>query len=706
MILVIKYIRLFAYVCLLCVQPLCSAVEESPVTLELVAEDNTVNPGTPFWVALQLHISDGWHAYWKNPGELGMPIKVDWALPPEYQVSSLEWPTPTRFESAGIEGFGYEGDVVFLARITPDPKMKTPQKAAISANVSWLVCSSTTCLPGKGNASLSVNTAKQIPTSNPQWTQLFADARHHLPEKHAPLRVIRQKDGTLLISLPAGRLLKENEWTVDFYPAVQKHLDPTSKPQILSSGLISLKEKSGDKPVLQGVLLIKGQEQLSYDVDHPIEEGVTLAPITATKFEGGLALALVFAFVGGMILNLMPCVLPIISLKIMSFVKIAGQSRSLVFKHGLSFSLGVILSFWCLAGMMLLLQAYGQSVGWGFQLQEPIFVALLGALMLIIGLNMFGLFEVGLGVASLAGQAQSEAAQKKDGLLNSFLSGVLATAVATPCTGPFLGSAVGFAFTLPAALALLVFTFLGLGMAFPYLILSAFPSFLRFMPKPGAWMITFKEIVGFVMMATVLWLVWIFGAQKGNMAVTMLLFSFLFIAIACWIYGKWNQPSKRRLSRVLAYVSASLFIALSGFILFTASSSPEDEPLAVNTHAKAIHDWETFSPERVAELQKQGIPVFVDFTAKWCLICQANHLILSQDDVRNKMAESGVVKMKADWTKNDEVITAELRKFGRNSVPLYVLYGTDPNEPPRILPQVLSSDIVSQHLDAIADNSP
>ncbi len=608
------YLRLMTILCLFWLLPVAAA-ETAPLSIEMVAEQETVQPGKPFWIALHFQSKDDWHVYGQNPGDIGIPLTIAWSLPAGFQSISVEWPTPERFGLEDMIGYGYEGSFTLLAQMTSSPSVDLNKIIDINADISWLACSSTTCLPGKKHSTIKVKTGTPASAPNPQWSALFAEARQRLSQQN----------------------------------------------------------------------------------DLPSQE-----------FEGGLALALLFAFLGGIILNLMPCVLPIISFKIMGFVKMAGENRALILKHGLLFSLGVIVSFWFLAGMMLILQAYGQSVGWGFQLQEPLFVGFLAALLLMVGLNMFGVFEAGLGVASWAGEKQHTGSQESSSFSSSFLSGVLATAVATPCTGPFLGSAIGFAFTLPALYALLIFTVLGLGMASPYLLLSAFPSCLRYMPKPGAWMVTFKEFVGFVMMATVLWLVWIFGAQTSNVALVVLLFAFLFIAIACWIYGKWSLPTTSRIARTVAYASALLFLGLGALAITTAASSADSH--AHNTaqmtgQGGSIHQWETFSPERVAELQKQGIPVLVDFTAKWCLICQANHLILSQDKVSNKLADNGVVKMKADWTKNDPVITQELRKFGRNGVPLYVLYGPNPGEQPKILPQVLTADIMSDHLDAIADNS-
>ncbi len=414
-------------------------------------------------------------------------------------------------------------------------------------------------------------------------------------------------------------------------------------------------------------------------------------------------MALVFAFVGGMILNLMPCVLPVMSLKVMSFVKMAGQSRSLTLKHGLMFSLGVILSFWCLALVMLVLRAYGEVVGWGFQLQEPLFIVLLISLLFVLALNLFGVFEWGVFFASWAGQTQVETVRKSSGYGGSFFSGILATAVATPCTGPFLGSAIGFAVTLPIFQSLLVFTSLGLGMCFPYLLLAAFPSYLRFIPKPGAWMEIFKQGMGFLLLATILWLMWVFSAQTDSFSLIYLLIGLLCFSVCAWIYGKACSPVVNRKIRIVAHCFIILFAILGYKIILIPQSSWPSSDTVFTTRSSADHwsDWEDFSPERVAQLRNEGKPILIDFTAKWCLICQANHLVLASDEIKERLEQSGVVKMKADWTKNNPIITQELRKFGRNSVPLYILYGNDQKREPMILPQVLTPSIVTEHLNKI-----
>lgn len=714
----VKYFRFLVYLTLLWI-PSLAFTNETPVTISVIAEEETIQPGKPFWIAIQIDLEDEWHTYWKNPGETGMPLAINWTIPKDFEVTALQWPTPKRFNDSAIIGYGYEKQATLLAQLSPPNTLKPHQTVDIQADVTWLACSSSTCLPGKSSGKLSLTSANEAPVSAEKWVSLFAQARQQSPQHEAAFE-IKRLNGMLHIKLPEKEPFQGKSWSADFYPEEQDHINVETPPSI-SENTIALNEKQANKTTLRGILILNennenNPQQHAFDIDLPIEDSSMIAfndaivkPIstemTSHEFEGGLGLALLFAFLGGAILNLMPCVLPVISFKVMSFMKMAGESRSLVFKHGLSFSLGVILSFWVLAGAMLLLQTYGKAVGWGFQLQEPLFVAFLATLLLIVGLNMFGVFEAGLGIASWAGEAENHSSKKSEGLLSSFMGGILATAIATPCTGPFLGSAIGFAFTLPAIQAFLIFTVLGLGMSFPYLLLSLFPSCLRFMPKPGSWMVTFKELVGFVMLATVLWLVWIFGAQTSNISIMLLLFAFLFIALACWIYGKWSTPLTHRLAKAVAYASILVLLGLSGLAIVTAASSVDETEnniaMADDHQPRSIKAWETFSPERVAELQKQGIPVLVDFTAKWCLICQANHLVFSQESVSNKMAEKGVVKMKADWTKNDAVITKELQKFGRNGVPLYILYGTDPSQPPQILPQVLTTDIINTHLDAI-----
>lgn len=703
--------------------------QADPVAVAIFSEDSHIQPGTPFWIAINLKMDPHWHVYWKNPGHAGMAPEIIWHLPEGFSTGPILWPTPRRFELSSMVGFGYENNTMLLVQIIPPASLATGP-LDIGADIRWLVCSDSACLPGESHADLKIAVKAEQPVKDSAQASRFIQARARLPQPGRMLTA-KRKDNLVELSFTEKDFIKK----ADFYPEHADAIDFTvpplfeKHPKKRYNHTLILKENTS-LPNLKGVLVLQTSSGIqSYDVDMAIQdprgankdivmndlqrqavndplferESIEELGDISFNFTGGYALALALAFIGGMFLNLMPCVLPVISFKILSFIKMAGQSRKLIFHHGLAFSGGVLLSFWVLAALLLSLQAYGRSVGWGFQLQEPIFVAILAAVIFIFGLSLFGLFEIGTSLIAAAGQAQQNSGQR-NALVGSFLSGILATAVATPCTGPFLGSAVGFAVTLPALQAMLIFTSLGLGMSLPYLLLAAFPSLMNFMPKPGAWMITFKEIMGFFMLATVLWLVWVFSAQTSGIAVSMLLAGFLLLSIGGWIYGKWAAPFKKRLTRYLGTLSALIFFIGGGYTIFVAASMPAQESYASvgnEANSEIADAWEEFSPKRVAELRAKGIPVFIDFTSKWCLICQANHMVLSTDEVTKDFAKRGVVKMKADWTKRDEVITAELKKFGRNSVPLYILYGDDEEASPQILPQVLTPDIVVTALEKI-----
>lgn len=713
-----------------------------PVHAELIKEQDSIKPGDPFWVAVKLNIDDKWHSYWKNPGDSGFPITIEWALPEGIEAGPIEWPYPERIVIGEAVNFGYEKEVVLLTKMTPSKDLSLSAPVKIDAVVRWLVCSDSNCLPGESEVTANFPVSSQPPTTNPKWPQEFTTINLKLPKKQWEMTAVKVGHKiNIFLKAPEG----QNTELTDAYFSPEKdilvHYKETGTFTKLSENpdhyVLTLDAKphpliaNEQSHPLKGILVARNQAKpeessLALDIDllyksiapsHPPflntneddviplvplpeNQGKILdaaePPVVHMEWEGGLGLALLFAFMGGMILNLMPCVLPVISLKVLSFVKMSGQSRALTFKHGMYFALGVLISFWVLAGILLVLQAYGRTVGWGFQLQEPLFVGGLAAVLIVFGLSLFGVFELGTVFASWAGQTESNTKKENSGLSGSFFSGVLATAVATPCTGPFLGTALGFAVTLAPLLSLLIFTSLGLGMAFPYLILAAFPAMTKVLPKPGPWMITFKEIMGFFMLATVLWLIWVFGAQTSSFAVFVLLAGFLSLSIACWIYGKWASPMRKKATRMLSTILASLFLILGFYGVVAATQAPIETSTSQNSQG-----WIPFSKEKIVELQSQGIPVLVDFTAKWCLICQTNHMIFLLPEVSKKLEDLGVVKMLADWTRNDQEITEALRSFGRNGVPLYVLYGTDSSKPPQILPQVLTSDNVIESLNKI-----
>lgn len=724
-----------------------TSVLEQPISIKvsLISEEKTIQPNHPFWVAIRLQLDDNWHAYWKNPGDSGMATKVDWKLPEGFTASPLVWPTPEHFDLDGMIGYGYKGEFILLSQITPSSSYIAGKPPSIGAEVTWLICSDSQCVPGKSDTNtVTLSMTDQAPKINNQWTELFTKARANVPVQMSEAEAFRDKD-TIQLYLHIPEEIKDRK-NLYFFPEETRVIDHkaeaslTPSPDYPDYQLVVLKSASASSKhpaatSLKGVFVVKGKPNDANAIAYAGEVNVPIIPEGSDsswktshhkadtdsvlssqasqalsnpneQLEGGLAMAILLAFAGGMILNLMPCVLPVVSFKILSFVNMANKSRALTLKHGLAFFLGVLASFWALAGALIILQQYGQAVGWGFQLQDPLFVAILSAILLTFGLSMFGLFELGSFATNLAGQVVP-----KEELSGSFLSGILATVVATPCTGPFLGTAVGFAFTVSAPATMLIFTFLGLGMALPYLILAAFPTLLRFLPRPGSWMDTFKQVVGFTMVATVLWLVWVFSAQTSSLSVVLLLLGFFWIALACWIYGKWGSPVNTRISRLISAVLVIASLGAGSYAIYTATSPAvvqvtNAEHIAateVKFDAPRTEEWEAFSPERVAYLQSQGIPVLIDFTAKWCLVCQVNHVVLTSDVVDKKMTDLGVVKMKADWTKSDPVITEELRKFGRNSVPLYVLYGNEPQGKPQIMPQVLTAETVVQHLEKMKD---
>lgn len=692
-----------------------------PVKSVLISEETHIQPGKPFWLAVRLNLEDQWHLYWKNPGDSGMPVSIDWHLPEGFKAENFEWPYPHRFDASSFIGFGYEKETYFLTQIIPPHDIKEGDYS-FKAEIKYLVCSDSACLPGQSEIELALPVKNIQLTKDVAQAESFAAARSLIPVKSWESTAKRLNQ---LIELTVKSPDENDEKLVHAYfcPEVGQSIDyhvetiVSNKPNEKGVYTVALKEDPSIKSsLLKGVLVLETKqgdqtEKRAIEINGPIfnsSQDIILAENTPLKkpldidlanqlpeseFEGGLGFALLLAFAGGMILNLMPCVLPVISFKILSFVKMSGQSRSLTFKHGIAFCVGVMISFWTLAIVLISMQAYGHAVGWGFQLQEPIFVASLAALLFIFSLSMFGLFEMGAKVGAAAGQMNH---QKQEGFTGSFLSGILATLIATPCTGPFLGTVVGLAMTLPYYFSLLIFTAMGFGMAFPYLILSAYPQLMRFLPKPGNWMIVFKQLMGFLMLASVLWLVWVFSAQTGTTALIILLIAFFIMSLACWIYGQWGTPVHSKRSRAISTTLAVLLISMGFYAVAVASFESVD---IAQVESKATNEnivWEDFSPQRLEQLRAEGTPVFIDFTAKWCLICQTNHAVLSVGDVDQKFNEIGVVRMKADWTKKDPVITEELKKFGRNSVPLYVLYEGD--QKPKILPQVLTPGVVMDHL--------
>lgn len=674
------------------------------VEASIISEVKTVQPGKPFWVAVRLQISPEWHIYWRNPGSSGYPTSVDWTLPQGFTAGPIQWPYPDRFDFEGLVIYGYEGTTYLLVRITPPADLKAGQAIDLHADVGWLACQKV-CMPGKAAVSLQLKAGSGPAQLDESSAKTFADARSKLPIENSGWN-FKAEIGKRHLRIQAVK----PEWFTGtikqmmFFPYDSSFIIQPDSAQVLAQikdgYLLSIpldSSKSAAVSSISGVLVTDsgwrgaGSEK-AVAFTAPVEKGLKIGGIITpgSSFSlGELLLMIVFAFAGGAILNLMPCVLPVLSLKIMGFVKQAGEDRKKVLRHGMAFTVGVVASFWILAGLLLILRASGEFLGWGFQLQSIGFVTILSIFLFLFGLNMFGVFEIGVSLTTVGQNASG-----KSSYSGSFVSGVLATVVATPCTAPFMGSALGFALGQPAFLSILVFTFLGLGMATPYLVLTTSPALLKYVPKPGVWMETLKQFMGFLLMATVLWLLWVLSQQAGAQGVLILLACLLLVGIGAWVYGRWGTLSRAKATRRIAQIIAGLTL-VAGIFLAVQNINTEAAPLnSIETHGAGI-DWKPFSPELVTKLRSEHKPVFIDFTAAWCLSCQVNERVaFTSAQVQDAFRKKGIVALKADWTNQDPTIAKALAKFGRDSVPLYVFYPAGEDNKPVVLPELITPGIV------------
>jgi thiol:disulfide interchange protein/DsbC/DsbD-like thiol-disulfide interchange protein len=686
---------------------MAAPVKVGHLEAELVPTTMSIQPGQPFWVALRLHPDKEWHVYWRNPGDSGLEPKLKWQLPPGFVASAIQWPYPERIDDGALTSYGYRGEVLLPVKITPPKDLKTSGKFDLKAHAEWLICR-VACIPGNADLSLSLPVSASKPLVNKTAEKSFAEFESRLPLTKSDWSVTAEfTDKDLVLTLKNNGSSATRLDTVQFFPYEKNLISHAAKQTLKNAGngyqlIIPRSQYLVDLPdSVSGILVSSsgwdgGDERESLVFSSavgPVRH--TAAAATANTGFGGVAKALLFAFLGGLILNLMPCVLPVLSLKVLRFVNQASEGRGKAFGHGLIFSAGVLVSFWLLAGLLLALKAGGHQLGWGFQLQTPEFVLVLAGFMFLFGLNLLGVFEIGTSLTGLGGRALA-----RGGWIGSFLNGVVATVVATPCTAPFMGSALGFSLSQPDWVAMLIFTALGLGMATPYLVLSASPALLRLVPKPGAWMESLKHVMGFFLMGTVIWLAWVLGVQAGPNAVAILLITLLLLGVGAWIYGCWGHfgASRRGLASSLAAVVLVVALAL-GLTGVGATAAPIR---SYQSNQDGSISWQPYSRDKVDELRNEGKPVFIDFTAAWCLSCQVNERVaFSSDEVKKKFRELGVQALKADWTARDESITRALAEFGRNSVPLYVMYTPDISAEPIILPEIITPNIILEALTKI-----
>ena len=727
------------------VMPYTSSNEDI-VAVKMIAEEKTLRPGKTFWVCFQFTIAPDWHLYWKNPGDAGAPPTIIWDLPEGFTVGDVMWPFPDRYEVDNSVLYGYSRQALLLAPIHVPDTVLDGQRDRIKAQVQWLACS-TTCVPGNAFFSAEFPVSTREAQLNLSAAPLFRQARRWLPVESTMAKAVLD-DSTIEIEV-FPKVALDKIVTVQFFPDEKDLIDIHAQPswEVYNNGnrfVLQIKdEKLKGKNLkfpINGVLVIKDSSSVgtknhawAIHVESGKIEKKTLSQ-TAEKAksyekskehiealekkiwyrsildsfssisQSELVKIMLLAFVGGMILNVMPCVLPVISMKMLQFVQLQQSSRMAVLKHGLLYSLGVLVSFWLLAGAIYLLQYFGYIVGWGFQLQEPYFVAALVLILFVLSLGMFGVFEFGVSFASKAGNFGETVLDSKKRQLSygaSFVSGVLATFVASPCTGPLLGSAIGFAATLHPTFAFMVFSSLGLGMAFPFLVFPFIPGVSRLIPRPGQWLITFKQLMGFFLLATVLWLAWVLDAETRNLSLITMLTTLFVVGFGTWVYGTWASFDRPKNTQTIAKIVAALIVLWGGYLLFSevkVSRSSAKEP--VTSLQRIGKEWGIYSQEKLDRLLQRKMPVFVAVTAKWCLTCHANHAILDMDKVSDAFTRYGVEKLVADWTTGDEEITKFLRSHGRNGVPMYVVYSRDPKIAPIVLPEVITPEIV---IDAIRD---
>jgi thiol:disulfide interchange protein DsbD len=698
-------------------------VKTEHVEAELIAERVGINAGAASTVALRLKMAEHWHTYWKNPGDSGLATKIVWKLPAGFEAGAIQWPYPKALPTGPLTNYGYDGEVLLLTNIKAPAGLKAGEQVALNARADWLVCKDV-CIPEHAELSLALPVVSGDAPANPAWRAQFAATRAALPGELAGFRLAAGVASASSTSEGGGRtldLLLTHEGTsksalsgMYFFPERGDLIQHAAPQKLWRDGdgyrlRVPLAEGVKELSSVAGVLVaepgwdaagMRKAVALSARIDtlpalalnaSGVAVPTSAAPVqsASSAVPSTLWLALAFAFIGGAILNLMPCVFPVLGIKIMSFVERAHDERRVLRLQGLMFALGVLAAFLALAGVMLALRAGGAQIGWGFQLQSPVFVTLLACLFFLLALNLSGVFEVGAGAQRLAGSVAGSKGLRGD----AFVSGLLATAVATPCTAPFMGAAIGYTLAQSAFATLGIFAALAFGMAAPVLLLSWFPQWLRLLPKPGRWMETFKQVMAFPLYATVIWLVWVLGAQAGNDAVLKALLGLLLLAAAAWVYGRWSLSGK-----AMPLVCAAL-IAASG----VAVAWPSRVHPGANTTAVMNGAWQPWSQEKVTALRAQGKPVFVDFTAAWCITCQVNkRMALNRSEVMQEFAKREVALLRADWTTQDPAITRALAALGRNAVPVYALYPADPSAAPQLLPEVLTTNIILQALQSMA----
>ena len=673
-----------------------SSADVTHLHVQLVMPEHVFVAGYSSQAGLYFKLEPGWHIYWKNAGDSGEPPRIRWTLPEGISANSIQFPAPKRLPLGPLMDFGYENEVLFPIQLTTTKAVLKPaknvQSVTLHAKVDWLVCREV-CIPGKAeletDALVSPVLLKDAPQPGPD-TEIFRRLANRIPVQF-PTRdkaAFQPTAAGFRLALTTG----QRETSAQFFPSEQNILNNPA-PQTVTptaTGLILELQKdpnlTGNPAQLAGVLELSGGR--NYEI--AAVPGTVAAPKPPTTVLDALRAA-GLAFLGGIILNLMPCVFPVLFIKGLSLVQSSGEEKHKQRGHGLVYTLGIVVSFWALVGALLGLRAAGSTLGWGFQFQSPIFLGLMASLLFFLGLSLAGQFEIGLTLTSAGGSLA-----QKQGYAGSFFTGVLAVIVATPCTAPFMGAAVGFALAQSAFVTFAIFTALALGLALPYLLLTLQPAWTRLLPRPGVWMEVLKQATAVPIFGTVIWLVWVLAQTRGAEAVAALLAAFLLLAVAGWIMGRW--PAKRipSLAAGLVIVGA-IAVCVYGVTVLAAPVASA----AAETSSPGATRWEPWSQAAVDKYRAAGRPVFVDFTASWCLSCQVNERVaLRTSQVDAAFQKANVALLKADWTNRDDAIANALTSLGRSGVPAYVLYAPG-SDAPTLLPEALTPGIVTDALSKL-----
>ena len=658
-----------------------SSADVPHLHVQLIVPEAQLYPLTGDKVGLYFKLEPGWHVYWKNAGDSGEPPHIKWILPDGVTAGPLQFPAPKRLALGPLMDFGYEDEVLFPLNLQFAKTVK-PGPATLHAKVDWLVCREV-CIPGKAELEVERNILAIEPmvaaVAEPDaeiWNRLGNSLPKSLPENQ---RVVFQPSQSgFQLAVETG----QRESSAEFFPADQDIIDNPAPQKVTPTAKGFVLELKKDASLTANPAQLKGVLELSGGRAYEIAAiPGTVAAAAPPLAWGLLARATGLAFLGGLLLNLMPCVFPVLFLKGLALVNSGNEEKHQLRTHGFVYAAGILVSFWVLVGALLGLRAAGATLGWGFQFQSPVFLSLMAGLLFFLGLSLAGQFEIGLTLTSAGG-----ALAQKQGYTGSFFTGVLAVVVATPCTAPFMGAAIGYALAQSPAVTFAVFTALALGLAAPYVALTLQPAWTRLLPRPGAWMEVLRQAVSVPIFITVIWLAWSLISAYGAGLLWSLLGSLLMLAIAGWFLGRW--PAKRW-STVVAALIVLIVIAASVLAPKKLAAAPETSTTTVQQGG-----WQPWSAQAVSGYQAQGRPVFVDFTASWCLSCQVNERVaLQQPQVQQAFKDANVALLKADWTRNDDAITQALASMGRSGVPAYALYVPGQSEP-QLLPEALTPGIV------------